>query len=322
MAINIAVIGLRQLGISAAMALSEKDDCIQLIGWDPDADTWPAAKQQGVFQSIKKSMRSALKDARMVILSLSPDDLLKNAEEFKKLNSQRMIVINITNLHDLSAKWMEKYLTDSTRYVSLLPTMNPALVLSNDFDLVRPHADLFKGGLIYIIDSLGVEKAALDLAIDVSVLLGGKPILADPVEIDGLISANLLLPQIGAAAVMLAAAEQPSWRDGQRIAGRALANSTNPLKDASVAGDISQTIYYQRDHLVRLTNDLIKKLIEFRELIGGSDSEMLEEKMRTVVNLRESWIAERSAPISAHEFTSSFPNQKQALKRFLNLNTV
>jgi len=73
MAINIAVIGLRQFGVSAALA--EKDDCIQLVGWDPDVNTWPAAKQQNVFQTIIKNMGSAFIDARLVILSLLPDDL-------------------------------------------------------------------------------------------------------------------------------------------------------------------------------------------------------------------------------------------------------
>ena len=46
MAIQIAVIGLRQLGVSAAMALAQKDDCIQIVGWDPDADIRSAAEKQ------------------------------------------------------------------------------------------------------------------------------------------------------------------------------------------------------------------------------------------------------------------------------------
>jgi len=321
MAIKIAVIGLRQLGVSAAMTLTEKDDCIQFIGWDPDKDTWPMAERQKVLHEIRKNMRSALKDARIVILSILPDDLRNNAKELGKLITKEMFVINITNLHDLSAKWIREYSLDPMQYVSLLPTLNPALVLSNDFDLFTPHADLFKGGLIYILDALGVEKAALDLAINVSVLLGGKPILADPIEIDGLISANLFLPQLGAAAVMLAAAEQPSWRDGQLIAGLALASSTIPLQDAVDNGDSSQTIYHQRENMVRLTNDLIRGLIEFRELISDGDSNAFEEKMRAAVNLRTKWIAERSSPLPAHEYATSFPDEQQALKRFLKLNS-
>jgi prephenate dehydrogenase len=55
MAINIGVIGLRQLGVSAALALAEKGDRIQFIGWNPDQDTWTAVKQQKVFQSIPEN---------------------------------------------------------------------------------------------------------------------------------------------------------------------------------------------------------------------------------------------------------------------------
>ena len=322
MAINIAVIGLRQLGVSAVLALAEKDDRIQFIGWDPDVDTWPAAERQKVFRTIAKNMRSALKDAHLVILSLLPDDLKNNAEELSKLITQDMIVINVTNMQDLSAKWIQEYRIDPMNYVSLLPTLNPALVLANDFDLGKPHADLFKEGLIYIIDPLGAQKAALDLAVDVCVLLGGKPILADPIEMDGLICANLLLPQLGAAALISAVAEQPSWREGQRIAGRALASSTSPLQDAVDAEDLSQTIYHQREHLVRLINDLINRLIEFREVMSDGDSDALEEKMRAAANLRAEWIAERSSPLPPRAFATSIPDEKQALKRFLNLNNA
>ena len=322
MAINIAVIGLRQLGVSAVLALAEKDDCIQFIGWDPDVDTWPAAKRQKVFRAITENMRSALKDAHLVILSLLPDDLQNNAEELGKLITQDMIVINITNLQDLSAKWIQEHRLDPMHYVSLLPTLNPALVLSDDFDLVKPHADLFKEGLVYILDPLSAGKAVLDLAIDVCVLLGGKPILADSIEMDGLICANLLLPQVGAAALMSAAAEQPSWREGQQIAGRALASSTSPLQDAVDTGDFSQTIYHQREHLVRLANDLIIRLIELRELISDGDSDAIEEEMRAAANMRAEWIAERSSPLPPRAFATSIPDEKQALKRFLKFTNT
>jgi len=322
MPINISVIGLRQMGVSAALALAEKDDRIQFIGWDPDVDTWPAAERQKVFRTTANNLRSALKDAQLVILSLLPDDLKNNAEELGRLITQEMIIINITNLQDLSAKWIQEYRLDPMHYVSLLPTLNPALVLSNDFDLGKPHADLFKEGLIYIVDPLGGQEAALDLAVDVCVLLGGKPILANPIEMDGLICANLLLPQLGAAVLMSAVAEQPSWREGQEIAGRALASSTSPLQDAVDTGGFGQTIYHQREHLVRLTNDLINRLIEFRDVMSDGDSDALEEKMRTAVNLRAEWIAERSSPLPARVLTTSIPDEKQALKRFLKLNNA
>jgi len=267
-------------------------------------------------------MRSALKDAHLVILSLLPDDLRNNAEELGKMITQDMIVININNLQDLSAKWIQEHRLNPMHYVSLLPTLNPALVLSNDFDMGKPDADLFKEGLIYIIEPLGAQKAVLELAVDVCVLLGGKPILADPIEVDGLICANLLLPQLGAAALMSAVAEQPSWREGQGIAGRALASSTFPLQDAVDAGDFSQTIYHQRGHLIRLTNDLINRLIEFRDVMSDGDSDALEGKMRAAANLRVEWIAERSSPLSASVLTTSIPDEKQALKRFLKLNSA
>ena len=88
------------------------------------------------------------------------------------------------------------------------------------------------------------------------------------------------------------------------------------------AEDLSQTIYHQREHLVRLTNDLINRLIEFRELMSDDDSDALEEKMRAAANLRAEWIIERSSPLPARLLTTSIPDEKQALKRFLKFNNA
>ena len=71
----------------------------------------------------------------------------------------------------------------------------------------------------------------LDLAVDLAVLLGGYPVFTSPEELDGLISANLLLHQLAAAVLMKTAAEQPSWQEGKAIAGKALFHATLPLKD-------------------------------------------------------------------------------------------
>lgn len=317
MATNITILGLRQFGVSTALALAEKDDRFLFNGWDPCVDTRSAAKKHKVFRVITNNIHSSLKDAHLVILSLLPNDLRECAEELGKLILEDMVVINITNLQDLSVKWIQEHLSNPGHYVSLLPTLNPALILSNDFDNVKPHAHLFKEGLIYILDPLDAKNTALDLAVDMSVLLGGKPILADPIEIDGLFSENMLLPQIGAAAVMLVAAEQPGWREGSKIAGRALANSTSPLKDAVDAGDVSQTAYFQREHLIRLMSDLINKLIEFRGILTDGDPEKLAQKMEAAVNMRSEWVTDRTKPLPARMLTTSIPDEKQALKRFM-----
>ena len=112
MPINISVIGLRQLGVSAALALAEKDDRIQFIGWDPDVDTWPAAERQKAFRTTANKLSDPARYDSLVILSLLPDDLRSNAEELGKLITQDMIVINITNLQNLSAKWIQEYRLD------------------------------------------------------------------------------------------------------------------------------------------------------------------------------------------------------------------
>jgi len=71
-----------------------------------------------------------------------------------------------------------------------------------------------------------------------------------------------------------------------------------------------------------LLSDLINRLIEFRELLSDGDSDVIEEKMKVAANLRAEWIAERSSPLPARALATSIPDEKQALKRFLKLNNA
>ncbi len=94
--------------------------------------------------------------------------------------------------------------------------------------LEAARADLFQGGLMAIVTPATTNSAAIKLAADLTRLLGAMPLFADPLEVDGLMAATHLLPQLMAAALLNATVDQPGWREGRKFAGRAYAEATAP----------------------------------------------------------------------------------------------
>ena len=76
-----------------------------------------------------------------------------------------------------------------------------------------------KKGLIGIVSPPQTDSGAIKLAADLTRLVGADPLFADPVEVDGLMSATHLLPQLLAAALLNATIDQPGWREAQKLAG-------------------------------------------------------------------------------------------------------
>ena len=89
-----------------------------------------------------------------------------------------------------------------------------------------------------------------------------------------LIAANLLLPQLSAAALMQAAAKQPSWQEGGKLAGGLLFHSTLPLADLYENEFLGFTAHANtRKYRTRLVEDLIRELIELRDMLKEDEKE-------------------------------------------------
>jgi len=322
MAMTVAILGLNQWGISAAMALAEKDNKIHLTGWSPKTDRKSSIDHKEVFDEITKDLASAVKNAKVILLMLDSEDLENVAEELGALITQEKAIFNFTYLHVYSADLLKAHLKNPFRYVSILPALNPARVLFSDFKPGEAHSDLFKEGIIYLVDPLQADSVMLDLAIDLSVLLGGKPLLTDPVEVDGLIAMNMLLPSLTASAVMTTVSSQSGWREGKLLAGSDLAGSTQCLQDPTDTADIGRTIFHQRGHMVRGINGLIGQLMEFRSFLETDNSDGFEGKMDLAAENRADWYQERSQPLPARVLTTTIPDEQQALKHFLKFLAV
>jgi prephenate dehydrogenase len=319
MTVAIAFIGLNEAGLSAALALSGQSREIHLTGWDPDLEARVAADRLKIFNPVCKRAIDAVRGANLVILSLPADDIQPTLKVLEIALHRDLPVIAMTPLHAQLRQWILDVLGKHTPFISIYPTPNSTALDDFEFGHNAARADAFEKSPVFIADAQDAPPAMLDLAVDIAVLLGGHPVFTSPEELDGLISANLLLHQLTAAALMKTTAEQPSWREGKTIAGRALYHATLPVTDLTDRETVGMTATVNGQNLARLLEDLIRNLIEVRDNLRSGDLERVTKAFQAAIEFREDWLAERRSSQKVPQVGISVPGKDEALKRLQQL---
>ena len=312
MAFRVAIIGLDTLSVSMAFALKAQSDEIQCFGWDADLEKSIEVDKIGAFCSVPKKRKDVFRNANLIILNLSPEELQDALREMKDTISPEAVLVNVSRLHVLPDQWVKEILGSETQFVSLLPALDHTAELTLD----EANAGLLAGGTALISIPAWTDPVVLDMAVDLAVLLGSMPVFADAYEVDGLIAANLLLPEMTSAALMLAVSGQPSWRDGQMLAGRTLNQATAVLESAAPAA-LAQSMQANRDNAVRVLDDMIEELQQIKRAFAAEDGQALEEHITRAAKAREAWLKKRQLPAGRKTVTSSIPTAKLALEHML-----
>lgn len=319
MTVNVAFIGLGQLGLSAALALAGQSKEIRMSGWDPDVESRVAADRYKIFTPVCKRALDAVRDANLIILSLASDDIQPTLKVLEIALRRDLAVIALTPLHTQLRQWAREALGKHTPFISIYPAPGAAGLEEHRFGPDAARADDFQKSPIFIADVQDAPPALLDLAVDLAVLLGGYPVFTSPEELDGLISANLLLQQLTAAVLMKTAAEQPSWQEGKAIAGKALFHATLPLEDLTDRETVGLTAASNSENLTKLLDGLIRNFIQIRDDLKANDLEKVTATYKDALEFREDWLTERRKAQKPAQMASSVPGKAEALKRLLAL---
>jgi prephenate dehydrogenase len=290
-----------------------------MTGWDPEVECRAAADRLKIFTPVCKRALDAVREANLVILALPSDDIQPTLKVLESVLRRDVAVVVLTPLHARLHQWAHEILGKHTPFISIYPSPNAAGLDDIQFGPEAARADEFEKSPIYIADAQSAPAAMLDLAVDLAVLLGGYPIFTSPEELDGLISANLLLHQLSAAALMKTAVEQPSWQEGKTVAGRALYHATMPLMDLPDREAAGLTAAANSAALTLLLESLIRNFIQMRDDLKANDVERLKATVKNALELREKWLAEKRKSQKPAQLASSVPGKAEALKRLLAL---
>ena len=293
MTVQITIIGLGQIGASFGLALAAKRDLIQRTGHDKEASVARQAEKLGAVDKVEVNLHRAVKDADLVLLCVPMDQLRETLELISGSLKTGAVIMETGPAKEMVSNWVKELMPGATNYVGLTPVINAAYLHGTESGLEAAHPDLFRGGLMAIVSPPQTDSTAIKLAADLTRLVGADPLFADPVEIDGLMAATHLLPQLMAAALLNATIDQPGWREGKKVAGRAYAEASGPIVHLSQPQALSASSLLNRDNILRMLDSASAALEAIRGDIERQDEAALNDRLSRARSGRLKWWGER-----------------------------
>lgn len=319
MTIQITIVGLGQIGTSIGLGLANQPELLRRIGHDRNPEIARKAEKMGALDKVDYNLPSAVRGADLVILSLPLDQIRETIAIIASQLKAGAVVMDTAPIKDVVSAWAGELLPADRYYVGLTPVINPAYLHGTESGVEAARADLFTGGLLGIVAPPRTSSEAVKLAADLARLLGATPLFADPVEIDSLMAATHLLPQLLAAGLLNATVDQPGWYEGRKIAGRAYAEATGSIVHLSEPQTLSTTVLLSREHVLRVLDSTLAALQAIRGDIEQQDAKALEARLERARHGRERWWKQRKAgdwindAIPAHDL----PDSKDMFGRLL-----
>ena len=143
----------------------------------------------------------------------------------------------------------------------------------------------------------------------------------DPLEIDGLMAATYIVPQLMAAALLNTTVDQPGWREGRKVAGRSYAEVTSPIAQLTDHRSLRSAAVLNRENVLRVMDGLIAALQVIRSDIEDEAEEALDERLGRARRGREEWWKQRltSDWVGEEPPAPETPNASEWFGRLLGL---
>jgi prephenate dehydrogenase len=294
MPVQITIIGLNQIGASIGLALGKIKDQVIRTGNDREPAIARQAVKSGAVDKTMINVPSSVRDADVVILALPIDEIRETIELVAPDLKPGSVLIDTSPIQAEAMKWAEELLPGDDRYfVSLTPSLNPAYLMESGSGIENAHADLFKNSLMLVSSLPGIDESALTLATNLTQILGATAMFIDPVEADGLLAYSHLLPRIVSAALVNATIDQPGWREARKLAGRAYAQSTEPVLNFEESTALGQAALLNAENTLRMLDQVIMEMHALREAIAEKDSALLQDRLEHARQGRQLWWNQR-----------------------------
>jgi prephenate dehydrogenase len=292
--LKITIVGLGQIGASIGLCLKGKPE-VSRIGHDLEYTIARRAVKLGAIDKAEINLPNAVRGADIVILSLPADQIQETFEFIQPDLGEGTLVIDTGPFKTLMVSLAQDKLAPNRHYVGLTPALNPVYLHQDAKGLDAARPDLFQNSLIAIVAPQRTSPEAIQVASDMVSLLGATPLFVDPLEIDGLVTATHLLPQILAVGLLNAIANQPGWEDGQRVAGRSFSEASGAIQHLSSPKALQASVINNRENMLRLIDRAINALQEIREDLDQNELASLEKKLETAFASREIWWKQRQS---------------------------
>jgi prephenate dehydrogenase len=295
MPVQITIIGLGQIGASMGLALAAHKNSILRVGHDKKPEVEREALQKGVADKMEHNLPTAVRDAKLVVLSIPLSQVRETLEFIAPDLKEGTVVLDTSPVKADVQKWAKEILPRGCYYVGLAPALNPEFLHDFEIGLTAARPDLFSRGLFLIDAPSNAPEEAVILAMDFVRLLGAEPVLADMVESDGLMSAVHLLPQLVAASLLNATIDQPGWQDARKMAGRPYATVTSALAHQDEIDSLRLSALQNRASVIHALDMTIAALRGLRDDIEKENNDGVALRLESALQGRKRWLGERLA---------------------------
>ena len=293
MTVQITIIGTGQIGTSIGLALEENKDTFVRVGHDKDIRIANRAKDLGALDRVDINLPNSVANASIVILALPLDQIRETLKFIAQDLKEEAVVMDTAPVKSEVLQWAKELLPPRRYYIGLTPVLNPVYLNSPGSGVDAAHADLFRNGIIAILSPQGVPTEAIKLATDFSHLLGAEHLFMDPTELDSMMAATHILPQLLATALLMTTVDQPGWYEARKLAGRPFALTTSAVELFGDASAISSQTVSVREHVVRLLDAYMDNLYTLRQKLIANENEQLLKELDKARQGHDRWLNER-----------------------------
>ena len=295
MSVQIAIIGLGQIGSSIGLALKAHEVNVRRVGHDKDPQAAKEAQRMGAVDEVKYNLPASVREARIVILALPLSAMRETLKIIAPELQEGTLVLDTAPAKATVAAWAKELLPAGRYYIGLTPAINPQYLHEANYGVRVARADLFEKGLMVVNAPMGTPANVFNVAMELVSLFGAMPLLMDTTEADGIFSAMHILPQLAAASLVDTTVDKPGWHEARKLAGRPFATVTAGAAFHDDMQSLGESALENRENVVRLLNAYISALIDLRDEIEEQDRASVLARLGEAWKGRARWFEERTA---------------------------
>ncbi|HLU35552.1 MAG TPA: prephenate dehydrogenase [Thermomicrobiales bacterium] len=271
---QVTIIGLGLIGGSIGMALrrwsADNENALRIVGYDADLEKQNLAKSKGAIDGAAWNLGEAVKDADIVIVSTPVGAMKELFENIAPSLKWDAIVTDTGSTKTEVLEWA-KVLPSTVSFIGGHP------MAGKSESLEAATADLFKGATWVVTPSPTASETAIRNVMGLIAAVDAEAFFADPVEHDAYVGGISHLPMVAAAALVLTATGDNSWRDMRTMASTGFRDTTRlALGSPEMHRDISLT---NRQSLTRWIDQYIAALEGFKADLAIEDEESARDKV-------------------------------------------
>ncbi|HET90085.1 MAG TPA: prephenate dehydrogenase/arogenate dehydrogenase family protein [Chloroflexi bacterium] len=287
---RVAIIGVDPISVSIALALKERPDPPEIVGFHTESVAADLARARGAFDRTERKPGPACQNADLVIVA---QPLAAIRDTFAAIAPQLQFGCFVTDTARLKSpvmQWAAELLPSEVHFVGGHIVLSPAAIgIEPQAGPAEASPDLLRGALYCLTTSATTVATALDTFAALAHTLGAQPFFLDAIEHDGLQVGVEELPDLLAVALLRATVDTPGWQEMRKFAGHRFAVAT---QNAAAAERI-QAICLNRANVLHRLNTLLIELTHLRDLLSQEEAGPFEEALATTAEGRQRWLAER-----------------------------